>query len=212
MSDRSTGSVWTHYDGTVLLGPLAGRGIAMTIKPIVHTTWERWLADHPDTEVLDRIEEYERFYGTSDWGDSNIGSRWLGPLFEDTVINFDERLASNELVLGAGIGEIFTVFVLSESDGLSVVEDMIGEHPIVAFVDPDNLFGLAYSALVDGDKRTFNADNDEIVDDLGTTWNLDGLAVSGPAEGSQLGYVTSFVTEWYGWAAYHPTTDIHGRQ
>jgi hypothetical protein len=137
--------------------------------------------------------------------DRATGSVW-------THYDFDERLASNELVLGAGIGEIFTVFVLSESDGLSVVEDVIGEHPIVAFVDPDNLFGLAYSALVDGDKRTFNVADDQIIDDLGTTWNLDGLAVSGPAEGSQLGYVTSFVTEWYGWAAYHPTTDIHGRQ
>ena len=39
MSDRATGSVWTHYDGTVLQGPLAGQGIAMTIKPMAHTTW-----------------------------------------------------------------------------------------------------------------------------------------------------------------------------
>lgn len=212
MSDRATGSVWTHYDGTVLQGPLAGQGIAMTIEPMAHTTWERWLADHPDTEVLDRIEEYEPFYGTYTWGDSNIGNEWLGPLFEDTVINIDERLRGNELVLGVGIGDIFTAFVLAESDGLSVVDDVLGGHPIVAFVDPDNLFGLAYSALVDGDKRTFDVVDGQIIDDLDTIWNLDGLAISGPAEGTQLGYVTSFVTEWYGWAAYHPTTDIHGHQ
>lgn len=212
MRDRETASLWTHYDGTVLDGPLAGRGITLTIKPMSHTTWERWSADHPDTRVLDRIEEYERFYGTSTWGDSNIGRAWFGPAFQNTLIEEDGRLPANELVLGVGFGDVFTAFVLADVDGLSVVETVLGGHPVVAFLDPDSIFGLAFSALVDGDKRTFKVVDGQIRDDLGTTWGLDGLATSGPAEGQKLGFVTSFVTEWYGWAAYHPDTQIYARE
>jgi len=43
-----------------------------------------------------------------------------------------------------------------------------------------------------------------------TEFDPDGLSI-GPGSGSQLEYVTSFVTEWYGWAAYHPQTNIFGR-
>jgi hypothetical protein len=210
MSDRQTGSVWTHFDGTVLVGPLAGHGIELTIEPMAHTTWEQWSADHPDTVVLERLEEYERFYGSSGWGDGAIGDAWLGRQFADTVINSDDRLPGNELVLGVGIGDVFSAYVLADSDGLSVVEDVLGGHPVVAFLDPDNLFGLAYSAQVDGETRSFSVVDREIVDDLGTGWSLEGLGTSGPGEGARLEYVTSFVTEWYGWAAYHPTTAIQG--
>jgi len=39
MSDRLTGSVWTHYDGTILTGPLAGTGTALTIQPMLQQRW-----------------------------------------------------------------------------------------------------------------------------------------------------------------------------
>ncbi len=51
MADDQTRSIWTHYDGTVLTGPLAGTGAEMEIQPIVHTTWEDWLDQHPETLV-----------------------------------------------------------------------------------------------------------------------------------------------------------------
>jgi hypothetical protein len=33
--------------------------------------------------------------------------------------------------------------------------------------------------------------------------------VEGELEGVQLAFVTSFLTEWYGWAAFHPETTIY---
>jgi hypothetical protein len=41
-------------------------------------------------------------------------------------------------------------------------------------------------------------------------WNSSGLAVAGELAGVQLSFVTSFFTEWYGWAAFHPDTTIYG--
>ncbi len=42
----------------------------------------------------------------------------------------------------------------------------------------------------------------------GSRWNASGLAVEGEQAGVQLAFVTSFLTEWYGWAAFHPDTTI----
>ena len=205
MADRATGSIWTHYDGTVLIGPLAGRDIALTIQPMIHVTWEQWLGDHPDTLVLDWYEEYADNYREN----VTIGRGGLSRGFESTILNFDERLPENELVLGAGIGDDFSAYPLYDTDGLTTINDSLDGQPIVVFLDPGQSFGLAYSAVVFGETRTFSVNDGEIVDDSGTTWDLEGNATSGPAEGASLTYVTSFITEWYGWAAYHPETSIY---
>ena len=43
----------------------------------------------------------------------------------------------------------------------------------------------------------------------GSLWSADGLALEGDLAGVQLAFVTSFFTEWYGWAAFHPDTLIY---
>ena len=209
MADRETGSVWTHFDGTVLTGPMAGGGLAMEIRPMTHTSWGSWLADHENTTVLAQVEQYKPWYGTSGWGDGNIGQGWLGPLFSDTVINDDDRLPGNELVLGAGVGDDFRAYSLETVEELTVIHDDLGGQPVVVFLDPVNVFGLAFSAVVDGEERQFSVENGEVFDGRGTRWRLDGHATDGPDEGTSLEFVTSFVTEWYGWATYHPETTIH---
>ncbi len=115
-------------------------------------------------------------------------------------------------MLGAGVGSDFRAYVLDDFDqGLTVVQDQLGGFPIVVFLEPEDSFGLAYSAVVDGAERTFTVDAGAVIDDQGTVWDISGRAVSGPDEGAVLQFVTSFVTEWYGWVAYYPDTTIYGR-
>jgi len=92
-----------------------------------------------------------------------------------------------------------------------VVEDELGGHPIVVFLDPDASFGLAYSSAVDGTALALRVEDGHIVDGERTVWDATGRAVEGPRAGAQLQFVTSFVTEWYGWVAYYPATSIYGR-
>ena len=206
MSDRQTGSVWTHYDGTVLEGPLAGQDISLTIEPMVHTTWEQWADTQPETLVLDWYEQF-----ASRYRDVSVGQAGLGTQFRDTLVNVDDRLAENELVVGAGVGSDFRAYVLADAgDGLTVINDVLGDQPVVVFVDSSASFGLAFWAVVGDQIRTFSVAGDKIVDDTGTTWAVDGTAIDGPEAGESLDFVTSFVTEWYGWAAYHPATGIYG--
>ncbi len=57
MSDRETGSLWSHPGGDALDGPL--NGSEMEIIPVVQTTWEQWRSLHPDTLVLSDDTPYK---------------------------------------------------------------------------------------------------------------------------------------------------------
>ena len=207
MADRQTGSVWTHYDGSILNGPLAGKGLSLELQPIVHTTWAEWQAAYPETTVLDWYPEYENRYRSIEPGRSG-----LGPQFQATVLNWDDRLAENELVLGANIGSDYRAYVLSELQAeLQVIADELGGVPIVVFLEPDNSYGLAFKSELNGELVQWSVAGGQIVDSGGSAWDVSGKSISGPNAGSQLEFVTSFVTEWYGWAAYHPDTTIFGR-
>ena len=43
----------------------------------------------------------------------------------------------------------------------------------------------------------------------GSRWNASGLALEGELARVQLTFVTSLLTEWSGWAAFHPDTTGH---
>ena len=53
MYDRATESLWNQFTGEPIAGPLADSGIKLPFFPSVLTTWEEWVAEHPDTTALD---------------------------------------------------------------------------------------------------------------------------------------------------------------
>ena len=204
MSDRLTGSIWTHYDGTVLQGPLAGTGTRLDIQPLVHTLWADWLEQYPDSLVTERVPGFIDRYRPI-----QPGRRGLSGEFLETLRSLDDRLPENELVVGVDNNGAAIAYVLADlPDGPAVIAGELGGLDIVVFADASLSFGLAYSAVVDGETLQFAVDDGLFVDSWGSTWDQTGVAVGGPLAGTQLDYVTSFVTEWYGWAAYHPGTEI----
>ena len=205
MDDRQTGTVWTHYDGRAIQGPLAGASMEMIL--LTHLEWEAWLELHPDTLVLDINTPYQRQYRTM-----QTGGGGLGPQFQESLLHRDERLPINELVLGVQAEDQFRAYVLADMAGVGVIHDVLGETPLVVFYDSESRYALAFNPVVDDEMLTFVVDGDVIRDEqTASVWTLDGMASEGPLAGTQLAWQTSFVTEWYGWAAYHPSTDIYGR-
>ncbi|HKY54389.1 MAG TPA: DUF3179 domain-containing (seleno)protein [Anaerolineales bacterium] len=67
----------------------------------------------------------------------------------------------------------------------------------------------AFSRIVNGQALTFIAENGNISDDeTGSTWNVLGVATSGPLSGTQLSSVVSINHFWFSWAAFKPETTI----
>lgn len=179
----------------------------MEFVPLLLTTWEEWRTLHPDTLVLSDETPFQSLYRDVQIGRPN-------PRADQDLLYGDERLTAEELVLGVMAEESYAAYplsVLKETDG--VVNDKIGQLPIVVFYDANANSAIAFSRLVDGREAQFEVTSDDpfrardsVTD---TTWDITGRGITGPKEGASLEFVTSYLSEWYGWAAYHPTTIVY---
>ena len=93
------------------------------------------------------------------------------------------------------------------------VTSTIAGQPIVIVYDSTAQSGLAFSRVVDGRVLEFYNNTNEGLElrDRATnsTWEIQGLAIEGSLKGAKLDFVSSFISEWYGWSGYHPETDIY---
>jgi len=46
-------------------------------------------------------------------------------------------------------------------------------------------------------------------DSEGNTWDVFGLAISGPRQGEQLTPTQSFMGYWFSWGAFYPNPEIY---
>ena len=206
MWDEATGSAWSHLDGVALAGPLEGE--QLRVLPLQTTTWEAWVAEHPGTTVpsIDTGRSYRRV---------SLGRAGISGTFRDTLDGIDPRLPENELVIGVLAGDGAAAFPIEAAAG-APMQGAVGGVPIVVLEDAGGIPSLAYHrALSDGRVLDFEhgpgaGSGEGIVDvQTGSRWSSAGLALEGELAGVQLTFVTSFLTEWYGWAAFHPETAIY---
>ena len=167
MYDRATNSLWEQYTGEPVWGDLAGSGLRLNVLPVVHTTWEEWLAAHPDTRVLD-IE-------TGHFRDYREGAAYAR-YFASSGLMFpvpDRRgpLAVKDSVYAVRHnGEVvaYPILLLGER---GFVEDEIGGERAVVFATADRTGGRAYAA---GAVRfvSFDPDAGVALAEDGARWRL----------------------------------------
>ena len=205
MTDRETGTVWNHLDGRAVRGPLEGK--RLTMVPAPQMTWGEWRDSHPDTVILSPDTPFQSRYRSVRIGVFNPSEALFG----------DDRLAANALVVRVEVEERFKGYpieVIIEDGG--VVSDILAGQRVVVIYDCDSKTGIAYSSTVDGQELEFyNASSQgfELRDkETNSLWDHQGRAIAGPLAGTTLEFVPSFISEWYGWSAYHPETLLFGAQ
>ena len=203
MVDDATGTTWGHLDGLAVAGPLAGE--QLTIVPLQMTTWGAWLVAQPSTTVIDIDTGYQYREQV------RLGQDALRGAFLDTLGELDARLPAGELVIGVLAGSEALAFPLAAQAGAPMQAEVDGV-PVVILEDAAGAPSLAYHrALSDGRVLSFERLDGVVYDvETGTLWSPSGLGLEGELAGVQLTFVTSFFTEWYGWAAFHPETEIYG--
>ena len=204
MVDNGTGSTWSHLDGSALSGLLAGE--QLEIRPLQTTTWGAWLEEHPESTTVGIETGYS--YGNF----VSLGREGLRGGFLATLDEIDPRLPESELVIGVLAGDGAEAFPLNRVPAAAPMQSSVGGVPVVVLEDSAGVPALAYHRLLtDGRVLDFERRGEAIHDiQTGSRWNSSGLAVEGELAGVQLAFVTSFFTEWYGWAAFHPDTTIYG--
>ena len=202
MRDRETNSIWAHINGTSVSGPMVGQRLEMV--PLPQMTWKEWQAVHPATTILDSDTPYQRHYRKVQIGQPSANES----------IHGDDRLESHELVVGVEAQGKFVGFpIQTVADLGGVVNTMIGDVPVLVIFDINSQTGIAYDRSFDQQILHFEKFRNKpmyLIDkETSSKWNIDGVAVDGAMVGTELKFLPSFVSEWYGWSAYHPSTEIY---
>ena len=203
MKDRQTGTIWTHLDGKAIVGPMEGQ--RLTMVPIPQATWGQWKADHADTLVLSPDTPFNDRY---------VRPVQIGVFNANEAVYGDDRLPSNSLIVGVEIEGIFKGYPLAELEATGgVVNDTVASQPIVVVYDAAAKTGLAYLRLFDGQVLEFyngSKDGYELRDRAtASLWDLHGRTAEGAYGEARLEFVPSFISEWYGWSAYHPESQLY---
>ena len=207
MYDHQTDSLWSHFTGDAITGPLAGT--RLEILPAIQTTWGRWKELHPDTLVLDkggrhRFDTYDSYYAGGSAG--VIGEYRSG-----------ERLYKKEFVLGLVIDGEAKAYAFGDLNEQPVVNDaLVGKDLVVTF-DPESATGGTFSRDVGGRTLTFRpVESDSLLmadEETGTHWRmLTGEAVAGELTGTSLEQLPSNYSFWFAWKDWHPGTELIGEE
>ena len=202
MYDRQTDTLWSQLLGEAVDGPLTGSKLEFV--PSWQTTWSDWKAQHPDTIALDKgsggsRDPYISYYNSSSSG--VIGDNRI-----------DDRLYVKEFIIGVeqnGEAAAYPFSVLNETP---VVNDVIGEKPILVVFNADTGTGIVFDRQIDGQTLTFSlADGISLTDsETGTLWDgLTGQALKGPLMGESLTRLKSTASFWFGWKDWYPDTRVY---
>jgi hypothetical protein len=222
MYDRQTESWWQQFSGEGIVGVYTGA--VLDILPSQVIGFGQFAERYPDGMVMSRDTGYARNYGINPYTDYDQTSR---PFLFDGEI--DSRLPATERVLAGEIDDAAIAYPFSTLAEQIVINDVIGEIPVVVFWQPGVASSLDRStidesrdigtaalyerALADGRVLDFEWDevNQVLLDtQTGSEWNLFGEAVGGELAGTDLRQRIFAPHFWFAWAAFEPDTLVYG--
>ena len=206
MKDEQTGSWWQQVSGRAILGPLQGSAL----KRVAHedVTFATWRKEHPNTRVLEPDAERKAKYASSDWEVRMLDVPVVTPRRKQ------EPLEDRALVAGVALPEAARAFPISELARTGPVNDVLSGREIVVMPFEEGSSVRVFNRRVGGQSLEFYAGQAEnsgrMVDTpTGTTWDITGLALSGPLSGRRLERIAVLFDYWFDWKTYHPNTDVY---
>lgn len=215
MYDAATDSLWSQIAATAIRGARTGHRLELVPSEI--TTLGDWRTAHPETQVLlppptsatigerDGVRDYTRNpYATYD----DIGQIGIGQNSLD-----DDRLNPKVRVLGVRRdGEAVAYPLPAVADAGGVVEDTVGDTPVVVATGSDGSTLHGWVRTVDGETLSFESAGDGRLAAGGSTWlTATGEAVDGPAEGTSLTPASDAgQLFWFAWADFTEETGVYG--
>lgn len=213
MYDHQTRSLWSHITGKAVTGQLKGKQLTM-LASIPHITWKEWRLNYPNTKVLsvqfdsrrpDRKIEEPMF-------DSYANYR-VGPNtgISSTQYN-DNRLPNKAVVIGVRVNARYSAYPLTAFEKRSVINDVIGGVPVLAFHDNVSGATAVYMRTLEGKILTLEPRGGHVANDTttGSRWNLvTGKAMEGKLKGKTLDQIPAMNIYWFAWGRYHPETTVY---
>jgi hypothetical protein len=217
MRDEETGSYWQQISGKAIAGPYRGRQLEL-----VHSdelTFSLWRNENPRGTILRPVNTFASEYAAKDWEEQMRKRR--------TVVNTnDTPYGPRELMLGVEHGGTARAYVVDRLLRQKLVQDMVGDTPVIVVVGPDDKSIRAFESRVQGhdgvpefyrqpiagNPGARDATLPILIDSAtGSRWTFRGCAVSGPASGQCLRPIPALKDYWFDWRLYHPKSTVHSK-
>ena len=206
MYDRNTDTLWHQMWGTPAFGPLVGSGLALERLPVTLTTWEAWLAEHPDTQVMDFNTGFVRNYSPG----APYGDYFDSPDTMFPVWGRNNALPAKSWVFIQLIDEQPKAYPLSVLEDELVVNDALAGQDLVVIYEDGGHGARAYER----GEHSFSPASDEgttvIVDETGERWQVTEEALVSDS-GQALPRLPGHMAYWFGWYQFYPQTLIYGQ-
>ena len=201
MYDKDTQSLWNTLKGEPVVGPLVGKGISLDHRSVVTTTWGKWKALHPQTQVLSLDTGHRRNY---DEGVAYHDYFSTDELMFNTPYQ-DSRLANKQ--------EVLALRFKGQPGSIAIDTDYLNKNPVYS----GTLGSQKFVVLTDetGANRVYNPGNVKIVksngreaiDANGGVWKIAESRLTA-ADGRQLKRLPYHRAFWFGWQAAFPSTTL----
>ena len=223
MYDRQTRTLWNQLTGEPVLGELVGHDVELSLLPVVLTSWEDWLAQHPDTQVLELETGYERYYlpGAA-YGDYFSSTSTMFPVWQR-----GDQLDTKDRIYALRIDGTPKAYPLSDLVLEGVINDQIGETNIVLVANRGRVTVRGENLRVGqvvydsgGEVRAFDRgteefaasdDPDVVLDAQGRAWQVTEEGLLGP-DGEIAPRINGHLAYWFGWFAFFPNTLVYGNE
>src|SRR5690348_6149153 len=117
------------------------------------------------------------------------------------------------MVLGVDVDGASKAFPLQALRQVRVVNDRIGDKPVVVVHQPASDTTTAFVARAGGTQLTFSAADagaSELIDrETGSRWTPYGECTAGRLKGSKLELVILEPEYWFAWSEFHRDTEIY---
>ncbi|MBL7779684.1 MAG: DUF3179 domain-containing protein [Saprospiraceae bacterium] len=190
--DAGTGSWWRQENGVAVAGPL--KGAVLPEMPCEQMALRQWLRLHPGSLVMqpdpkfaeeyDHMKNYESGRGKSD-------------LTRTDSLSWKEK----SWVVGIEIGNDARAFDWNKLKKERIVNETVGNTPIVLLMTPDSLGFAAFrrpSATM-----IFSLQHDTLVSG-GQYYSLSGKALGPIPTSSDLVKINAYQEFWHSWGVFHP--------
>lgn len=219
MYDRETHTWWQQFTGEGIVGTFAGE--RLDVIPAAIISFEDFRTANPEGTVLSRDTGFNRSYGQNPYAGYDRADRPPFLFDGDT----DGRLLPKDRVVAVSIDDADVAFPLTILEEEGVINYDVNGQDLAIFFTSGTTSALDRSSIklsrdvgatgvfdpnLDGQKLTFRADGDNIMDnETDSVWNILGQAIEGPLAGKELTRIAHGDHFWFAWAAFKPDTIIY---
>ncbi len=200
IEDQSTGSWWYQATGEAAVGPL--KGSFLKELPYEQSSLSSWLDKHPGSLILQPDGHFKDDYEDLKYYDVKQ------PVDKDSTIKNKDTLYRKTWVVGVIAGKQPRAYDWRKLQEICLLNDQIGNTPVLIGLEDDDQTFHAFSRQVDGKQLSFKPDsNGNLVDqETASVWNWDGKCISGAEKGRQLTKIQAYQEYWHSWQHFHPAT------